>query len=240
MSDKTINLCLLKILTERKLKNIPIVCITNIDILRKMGDIKKICKIYELTSPTHHDIANIMKGVPKKRVKQIYHIANGNLLKIFQNDLTRDQKDVAVDVVELYDNSFNRDHMRHVLDTDVWLIPLRFHENLITELANRNVSYAKKKEFYKLFIRTLCYYDQCMCNNNTEIAVDIFVSILYFLCILKYRKNHAANMDNFTKILSYLSLQKKYIKYSYSSDFPLYQIRNYHTTLLNRKFIYFN
>ena len=49
------------------------------------------------------------------------------------------------------------------------------------------------------------------------------------------------NMGNFTKILSYLSLQKKNNKLIYNQgNFPYYQISNYHINLCNRKFISFN
>ena len=45
---------------------------------------------------------------------------------------------------------------------------------------------------------------------------------------------------SFTKILSYLSLQKKQNKYNYNNNFPLHQIGNYHINIINRKFIYYN
>ena len=86
----------------------------------------------------------------------------------------------------------------------------------------------------------LCNYDLLMYKNNIDIAVDYFISIIFELTRIPLKKNMESTMTNFTKILSYLSLQKKYIKHSYSIDFPLYQIGNYHINNINRNFIYFN
>jgi nucleoside-triphosphatase THEP1 len=242
ISNKAINQCLLKTLTEHKLKNIPIICITNINTNMKMGDIKRICKNYELSDPTFEDIVDVMKnsGKSEKEIKGLYKNANGNLLKIFcNNTLPSNHIDRSINVLELYGKQFNRNNIQRILNTDTWLTTLRFHENLISELTNRNTSYSKKKSFYKLFIKNFCFYDECMSNNNIEIAIDIFISTLYFLFLLKHKKGCESNMNNFTKILSYLSLQKKNIKSSYNTDFPLNEIGSYHVTLLSRKFIYF-
>jgi nucleoside-triphosphatase THEP1 len=221
MADKTMNTTLLKILGEKKLKNIPIVCITNIDILRKMGDIKKTCKVFELIDPSKTEINSVLK--PKKSEILLYKSIDRN-----------------IDIIQLYGNHFDKDKFRRIIESEIWLIPLRFHENIIQELNNRSISNNKKKQFYKLFIESLCLYDCYMSKNYIEIALEIFICTIYFLSILSKKRSALSSMDNFTKILSYLSLQKKYNKQYYNSDFPLYQIGNYHTYLLSRKFIYFN
>jgi Cdc6-like AAA superfamily ATPase len=53
ISDKTINTTLLKILTDGKIRNIPIICISNNEIIKKIGDIKKtrINEIIEMENP---------------------------------------------------------------------------------------------------------------------------------------------------------------------------------------------
>ena len=80
-----------------------------------------------------------------------------------------------------------------------------------------------------------------MFKNNVDTCINIFTSHVYNLSLFKYKKGAVSNMGNFTKILSYLSLQKKNIKSTYnSSNFPYYQISNYHINLCNRKFISFN
>ena len=60
VADKTINVCLLKLLNEKRLKNIPIICITNNDIIKKIGEIKKVCKIYNLEIPNYKDIKSLL------------------------------------------------------------------------------------------------------------------------------------------------------------------------------------
>ena len=63
MADKTINTTLLKILIDNKIKNIPIICIANEEIIRKIGDIKKLCKIYNLEIPSKSEICNYLSNI---------------------------------------------------------------------------------------------------------------------------------------------------------------------------------
>ena len=121
------------------------------------------------------------------------------------------------------------------------MIPLKFHENLIKDLENRKGTYKKKNEYYKNFMEMMCYYDYYMFKNNVDACINIFTSYVYYLSLFEYKKSAISSMGSFTKILSYLSLQKKNIKATYnSSNFPHYQISNYHINLCNRKFISFN
>ncbi len=87
----------------------------------------------------------------------------------------------------------------------------------------------------------MCLYDYYMYKNNNEACVAIFAYCIYHLSLFKYKKDASPNLGKFTKILTYLSLQKKNIKQNYKyNKFPLYQIQNYHINLCNRKFISFN
>jgi hypothetical protein len=239
--DRTINTTLLSILMENKYKNTPIICITNYEILKKLGDIKKICKIYELITPTDIEISKILKKnkVVTEPVTSVNKSSNnGNIFKVI-NNISNDNIDKIYDIEFLYDIKYDKDLIYRILQTEPWLIPLRFHENLIIELNNRVIPNSKLKGFYKKYINVIIYYDTLMYNNLTDNAIDIFINLIYNLSKLNYKKNHKSTMENFTKILSYLSLQKKYIKNSHNTDFPLYQIGNYHMNLLSKKFIYF-
>ena len=244
--DRTINSTLLSILTENKYKNTPIICITNYEILKKLGDIKKICKIYELEVPTDKEISKILKNditsessESLKSSKLSKSSNNGNIFKAI-NNINSDIIDKIYDIEYLYDLKYDKDIIYRILLTEQWLIPLRYHENLIIELNNRIMPITKLNSFYKNYMSIIIYYDIFMYNNLNDNAIDIFTNQIYNLSKLNYKKKQKSKMDNFTKILSYLSLQKKYIKNSYSTDFPLYQIGNYHTNLLNKKFIYFD
>ena len=89
ISDKTINTTLLKILTDGKIKNIPIICISNNEIIKKIGDIKKNCKIYDIVVPTKEDVIGMIHDDghtdlhSKKQLEHLYKISNGNMEKIF-------------------------------------------------------------------------------------------------------------------------------------------------------------
>jgi hypothetical protein len=126
---------------------------------------------------------------------------------------------------------------------DPWMIPLKFHENLIDNLNNRNLSLKEYNEYYKSFMYIMCLYDYYMFKENIEFCVELFASKVYYLSLFKYKDDTASssNIGNFTKMLSYLSLQKKNIKNNYNvRNKPLYQISNYHISLCNRKIISFN
>jgi hypothetical protein len=250
MADKTINITLLKILKDSVMKNIPIICISNNDIIKKIGDIKKVCKIYSLALPSKNDVVRILlnKGFDKSHIEVLYNISNGNLDKLFNDSVKKKSDTLYNDNIEdnsdiniLYINKFDRNRVQRIISKDSWMIPLKFHENLIKELNNRTISHNNKNKFYNNFMEIMCLYDYYMFKNNIEISMNIFSSYVYFLSILKYKKGSVSNIGKFTKILSYLSLQKKNIKHTYnSSNFPLYQLSIYHTNLCNRKFISFN
>ena len=96
ISDKTINTTLLKILTDGKIRNIPIICISNNEIIKKIGDIKKNCKIYDIVVPTKDDVIeniNNSTGHSKKQLGNLYELSNGNIEKIFC-DVKRDSNEI--------------------------------------------------------------------------------------------------------------------------------------------------
>jgi hypothetical protein len=258
MADKTINATLLKILVDNKIKNIPIICLANEEIIKKIGDIKKVCKIYNLSIPTKEDIysyfsnlsisSSNIKKISKKNIDNLYEISKGNLNKLFSNidknkeePIYDDEVDDDIDINILYLNNFNRNKVVRIINKEQWVVPLKFHENIIIELNNRNISLKNKIEYYKQFIDIMCLYDYYMYKNNNEVCVSIFAYCIYQLSLFKYKKGSSPNLGKFTKILTYLSLQKKNIKQNYKyNKFPLYQIQNYHINLCNRKFISFN
>ena len=250
ISDKTINTTLLKILTDGKIKNIPIICISNKEIIKKIGDIKKNCKIYDIVVPTKEEVIeniNNMSGHSKKQLGHLYDLSNGNMQKIFC-DVQRNSDEILYeehvendcDINILYLNIFDRNQVIRIINKDPWMIPLKFHENIIIELDNRKISLKNKIEYYKNFIEIMCLYDYYMFKNNNEACITIFASNVYYLSLFKYKKGAVSNIGKFTKMLSYLSLQKKNIKQTYKcNNFPLYQVSNYHINLCNRKFISF-
>ena len=239
--DSTMNIHLLNFLTTVH-KHIPIICIVSNNI--KLGEIKKQCILHELSALTNDEIHNILiKYNPNISLTNSINIAiqsNYNI-KICIQMITNtyyNNNDKILDITELYANSFNRDNFKRIIYKDQWLIPLKFHENLIIELNNRAGSKSIKNIFYKNFICNFCFFDIIM-NKNNELAIDYFISVIHTLFLFKHKNNKMHSLANFTKLLSYLSLQKKNNKKIYKLLIPNNHFNgNYHLSIINRKFIY--
>ena len=242
--DNTINLSLYNFILNNsgKLKNIPIIIIINNEIIKKIGEIKKKCKIIEINKLDEYDIFNILKkykedielGEALKIIKDTDYNINEAIKMI--NNLKFNNNDDFIDYNDIFTTNFNRNNLKKLLLKEQWLIPLNFHENLIIELNNCKGRKKDKDEYYKKFIIDFCYFDVFM-NKSNEISLDLFI------CIIKKfyefpNKKEKRTKQNFTKMLSYLSLQKKNNKNAFKSFFPFQQIGKYHSSIINRKFIY--
>lgn len=244
--DSTINITLHNFIQTNtdKLKHIPIICIINNNNVKRLGDIKKKCKIFETPVMNNTEIYEILKSykndIKFSEVTKIIDNPDFNLanaIRIVTNTYFNHNDDIiAID--DLYSNVFNRNNLRRIVNKEQWIIPLNFHENLITELYDNRKGIKKQKElFYKSFMINLCYFDIIMSKCN-EIGIELFICIIEGLFKIPNKKNKNLRLSNFTKMLSYLSLQKKTNKSNYNKSFPFQHIGNYHLTLINRKFIY--
>ena len=242
--DNTINLSLYNFILNNieKLKNIPIIIIINNEIIKKIGEIKKKCKIIEINKLDEYDIFNILKkykenielGEALKIISETDYNIN-EAIKMIKN-LRFNYNDNYLDYNDIYLSNFNRNNLKKLLLKEQWLIPLNFHENLINELNNRKGKKKDKDDYYKKFIIDFCYFDLFM-NKSNEISLDLFICIIKNLYDFPSKKEKR-DKQNFTKMLSYLSLQKKNNKNAFKSSFPFQQIGKYHSTIINRKFIY--
>lgn len=241
--DSTINLTLYNFINNSKLKNIPIIVIINNEIIKKIGEIKKKCRIIEIKKLCEYDIYEILK-IYKNDLEfgdalRIINESNYNVNEAIKivNKNNYNNNDIFISSSDLYNSGFNRNNLKLLLLKEQWIIPLNFHENLIYELTtNRKGTKKDKDEFYKFFIYNFCYFDIFM-NKNYDYSIDLFISIIKELYEFPLKKN-SKNKNNFTKMLSYLSLQKKNNKFVFKSSFPFNQINNYHSNIINRKFIY--
>lgn len=245
--DRTINTALYNLLNNGKLKNIPIICISSSDIIKKIGMIKKKCEIIELEEPTEKDIFNLLISLypehSQEALKNIANISQGNITQclgqIDDNGIKKyDEIDTNLNVNMLYKGG-NNELLRKIMMNEPLMISLKFHENLINELKNRKSTIKQRNEYYKFFMYNFLSYDMLMSKNHADNGIEIFISATSQLRNMYYIQKKSANIENFTKILTYLSLQKKYIKKSYSSCFPLYQISNYHINMIRRNYIFF-
>lgn len=239
--DSTINVNLLNFLNTNH-KHIPIICIINNNY--KLGELKKSCIFHELQPQSPNDIYKILlnykSNITLKETIEIANKTNFNIKKCIEyvNNLYYDNTDEIFHITELYSSNFNRENFKKIIYKDLWIIPLKFHENLINELNNRNGLKTLKYKFYKKFIYNFCYFDILM-NNNNEIAIDFLISFIHPLINFKSKNNKEHSLNNFTKLLSYLSLQKKNNKKTYKLIIPNNQFNgNYHLSIINRKFIY--
>ena len=242
--DNTINLSIYNFILNNtdKLKNIPIIIIINNEIIRKIGEIKKKCKIIEINKLDEYEIYNILKnyndniefGEALKIISETNYNINEAIKMI--NNKRFNNNDNFLDYNNIYTSKFNRNNLKKLLLKEQWLIPLNFHENLINELNNRKGKKKDKDDFYKKFIIDFCYFDLLM-NKSNEISLDLFICIIKNLYDFPNKKEKIEK-QNFTKMLSYLSIQKKNNKNAFKSSFPFQQIGKYHSTIINRKFIY--
>lgn len=241
--DRTINTTLYNILNNKKLKNIAIICICGKDLLKKLGNIKKKCETIEFEVPSKEDIAKILleknRNLKKDEINNIINKSNYNiqqcLFLLENNNIIEkiDKIDEVSNIEYLYGSEFNRNIVVKIMHMESWLIPLRFHENLIIELKNRKTLLGNKNEYYKNFLYDFCLFDLLMNNNVIDSAIDIIVSYVYFLSVIPGKKNHKSNLDNFTKLLSYLSLQKKNMKKGFNYNNQYFHIGSYHINSIN-------
>jgi hypothetical protein len=249
--DNTININFYNFILQNsnKYKHIPIIIIINNEVSKKLGDIKKKCKFIDSPTLGEYDIYDILQNYKKditfEETLKIIRLSDYNLnkaIKILCDTNSNYYIEDIIRITDLYSNIFNKDKIMRILLKEQWIIPLNFHENLIYELMNNRRCLKKDKYgFYRRFILNFCYFDIFM-YNNYEIGLEFFIyTIRELFDIPIYKKRCLKDINNnFMKMLSYLSLQKKNNKmsYNYKSSFPIHQISNYHLNVINRKFIY--
>lgn len=243
--DRMINTTLYNILSNGRMKNIPIICISSGSNMKKMGTIKKRCVIVELDEPTDDDICELLQTLypfkDTESIKQVVNSTSNNIEQCIQkagSNPSACNMDESVSAIALY-GPFDRELMRRTI-TDVLLVPLNYHENLLIELRKRHCNIKRRQAIYRELIKNYIRYDMMVSKSNSNIPTDLFISMIYPMTLLPLKKGTSSTMDNFTKILSYQSLQKKNVKKFYSSVFPLYQINNYHINMIGRKYMFFN
>jgi hypothetical protein len=112
------------------------------------------------------------------------------------------------------------------LADDPWLYPLRFHENLVKELSNKKGTKTQKIEVYRTCLNTLCEWDYMMAIVEDPMCAleHVCNAITTVLPTLEYKKGVKKDnaSDEFTKIFSNLSLQKKQERNLHANglDFP--------------------
>ena len=254
---------------SKSMPYIPILIACNTNIEKKLGDIRRECKFIHLNKLDDVDIMLMLRSYAKKNnidmpsniILSIAEIAQGNIqqaLRMLNYELLQKDKkntententdntsiygiiDKMPDIDVLY-NYPTRNIARKIFEEDLWMNPLRFHENLPAEIETRKGVKTKKATVYSEILKTMMEWDIMNTSTTDDAVNDLSLEHLckapcYLLGQLERRKNdNQTSMAYFTKTLSQMSLQKKMEKQSYNDNFPWKHIGNYNYTLKKHK-----
>ena len=161
---------------------IPIICIGNYHMDKKIKEMMKICTTIELKKPTKKDIKKIINNLmPKmdnnfqeiineyiqsdlRKLKSIYHIYKNNeeilknnlINKIFEKkNYNEDTKNITY---QLLTNKYNIEHHNNIMnETDRTSVGLLFHENIIDYFKDKDK--IKNIEIYKKLLENFVFSD---------------------------------------------------------------------------------
>ena len=183
---------LLKLIRQKKTKKQkmeystanPILCIGNYFADKKIKELMKVCNTYELKTPTHSQIRDILKwricdfsfktsqinnildfiqGDLRKIefIEKIFHknpeiLTNGSLDIIFQTkQFNEDSKKITQ---QLIDSPVSlTDHLRLINETDRTIIALLWHENIIDFISH--LPKEQSIPFYSTILDNMCFAD---------------------------------------------------------------------------------
>tara|TARA_B110000483_G_scaffold68665_2_gene85772 strand:- start:5395 stop:6666 length:1272 start_codon:yes stop_codon:yes gene_type:complete len=167
---------------EENSTNIPIICISNYHIDKKIKELMKVCNTFELQTPTNAQIDKIisicMPNIDNKLNTNINQYITGDLrkLKILYDIYVNHQSILKNEIIKniLEPKSFNEDtktitknllkndyslnkHLTVMNDTDRTIVGLLWHENIIDILTNTD----KETAFpvYKKMLDNICFAD---------------------------------------------------------------------------------
>lgn len=149
--------------------------------------------------------------------------------------------DSMPDINIMYNNP-SRKIAYQLFEEDIWMNPLRFHENLSKEMELRKGTKQKKDQIYSKILRSILEWDIMIQNSDaTYCYIDIAMDHLcnapcYLLPQLERKKNvEDVSMSDFTKTLSQMSLQCKLKRHTYKDNFPWEHVGNYCYTIKKQK-----
>lgn len=217
----------------------------SIDVVRKGG--VSVAKQVHLIPPGDGDMMVFLRSqfsnMPIKDIMNVIKVCGGNIGYAINMLSSRSRHQVAhaldkeSNLVDVYLNPDVQGARKFFLG-DPWVNPLRFHENLASEWRNRKGTVKQKRSIYKALIRDICMWDMMMslCKKEdapTEAAIEILAHAICVLRHMERKPNAPAPTDDFTRMLSNLSLTKKNnLSLAESSDRLLQDgIHSYHRAL---------
>lgn len=181
---------LIKLIRPKKTKRqktedstlIPIICIGNYHIDKKINELMKVCNIFELNKPTNEQIEticnNLMPNIDVKLKSKLINYIEGDLRKLYNihtincknNNLLNER--IIEDIFKL--KSYNEDtkcitnnllnknfplneHLHIMNETDRTIVALLWHENIIDKLEKYNLN--QSLETYKNILNNICFAD---------------------------------------------------------------------------------
>ena len=167
---------------EEDSTNIPIICISNYHIDKKIKELMKVCNTFELLPPTDIQINNIislcMPNIDKRLTSNIKYFIKGDLRKlkslydiyinhqsILKNEIIKnilEPKSYNEDTKTITKNLINNDyrineHLTVMNDTDRTIVGLLWHENIIDVLSktDKQISFP----LYEKMLNNICFAD---------------------------------------------------------------------------------
>ena len=220
------------------ISNIPIICIGNNIIDKKLIELSKVCNVYELKDPTIQQTKllciqlfndmNIVNKIQQNNLRQIFmfHRLYNKNKNIFNSDIINQYLNKKIN----YDNTknttknlinnptpFNK-YSKAINETDRTTVALILHENIIDTIRNKNGIH-----IYKKILNTFCFSDyidritfqkQIWQLNELSCILKIFYN-LFTLHNSVYFTNINSDI-RFTKILTKYSTE--YNNYTFIQD----------------------
>ena len=238
----------------KKYKNthIPVILISHVDVLKKLGDMKNfITNHIKINRLEDMDIFLFFKTrIPKNKIKlaellNIIEGSNGNIYSAMLSIINKLQNTKNSSVInyigdeqktlqELFECK-NPSIVEKLLTDDEWMNPLKVHENII-KILNRDV--------YVDFLEKYLYYELWNSKSEGSFLTDtlpvIFLTYIILEAVRHQNTDGKIDAMDFSKLLSYISTKKKYKKLMYEKVPPSYPVKDLglfwiHSHIYNKK-----
>ena len=235
---------LIKLIRPKKTKkqklenitNVPIICISNYHIDKKIKELMKVCIPIELKKPTNNQIKALIKlTIPKietkliddiilyinndlRKMKTIQDINNNNILtsNIINNILVSNffQDDTKKITNLIIENKYDiNEHSLILNDTDRTIVGLLWHENIIDKFDNHDIKvtlpvYHKILEniSFSDYIDRITFQKQIWQLNEMSSIIKTFKSNFIYHSF-DINNNNKINNIRFTKVLTKYSTE---------------------------------
>lgn len=182
---------LIKLIRQKKTKNQkkekytlnPIICISNVQVDKKILELRKVCQEVEVKEPSDSQISKIIKNIipnlshdecekltsyvnhDLRKVNFVYNLYKNDNIDFLYNhhEIFKGkyfENDTKHLVKKLISNKYSiEEHNEIISETDRTSIALLFHENIIDTFNNKNNKKFKVIDYYTKFLDNICFAD---------------------------------------------------------------------------------